>query len=350
MGKTLKARTAAVAAGAGVNAPATAADGDWLNYANIGLIVISFTLALYMPFVLFLFAYSVLGPLHYMTEISWLHQRKFFARGSYDGWFLAVLSLVWSAVAAAPYDPVRRYEVLAALAAFGFGGAWVFMSLENGKRRWLALAAVAVLSLAATQASVRAVLLLAAFLPTLVHVFVFTALFMLYGALKARSRSGYLSVAVLLLLPLLYLVVAAPKPVPTMYVLQSYWGTFGSLNKLVFGIGAPRSQQEMDLGVLRVFQSDEGLMFMRFVAFAYLYHYLNWFSKTSIIKWHQVPKARLGVLGVAWAACLGLYAYDYALGFQVLSVLSLVHVFVEFPLNSLSIIGSWRALRGSGGS
>ena len=31
-----------------------------------------------------------------------------------------------------------------------------------------------------------------------------------------------------------------------------------------------------------------------FLAFAYTYHYLNWFSKTLIIKWHQVAKKKFG--------------------------------------------------------
>jgi hypothetical protein len=39
-----------------------------------------------------------------------------------------------------------------------------------------------------------------------------------------------------------------------------------------------------------VYYSKTGVLLMRFIAFAYLYHYLNWFSKTEVIRWHKVPK------------------------------------------------------------
>ena len=32
---------------------------------------------------MFLFAYAFLGPLHYLTEISWLHDRQYFAKGKF---------------------------------------------------------------------------------------------------------------------------------------------------------------------------------------------------------------------------------------------------------------------------
>src|SRR5215212_6090207 len=44
------------------------------------------------PFHLFLFAYAILGPLHYLTEISWLHDRDYFAprRNARRWWLLLV--------------------------------------------------------------------------------------------------------------------------------------------------------------------------------------------------------------------------------------------------------------------
>ena len=48
------------------------ADTDRINFLNIGLMLISCVVALYIPFELFLFAYAVLGPARYLTEISWL--------------------------------------------------------------------------------------------------------------------------------------------------------------------------------------------------------------------------------------------------------------------------------------
>lgn len=55
---------------------------DAVNYANIGLMVLSCLAAYVFPFQLFLFSYAVLGPLHYLTEISWLHDRDYFVMSS----------------------------------------------------------------------------------------------------------------------------------------------------------------------------------------------------------------------------------------------------------------------------
>src|ERR1700704_1669241 len=67
---------------------------DRLNYLNIGLMLASCAIALYIPFELFLFAYAVLGPAHYLTEISWLHKRNYFTKGAHDYWLLGGLALV----------------------------------------------------------------------------------------------------------------------------------------------------------------------------------------------------------------------------------------------------------------
>jgi hypothetical protein len=73
------------------------------------------------------------------------------------------------------------------------------------------------------------------------------------------------------------------------------------------------------------------------LSFAYTYHYLNWFIKADVIKWANVPKARLAAIAVVSAASTGIYFYDYALGLMMLTALSLGHVALEFPLNSISI-------------
>jgi len=84
---------------------------------------------------------------------------------------------------------------------------------------------------------------------------------------------------------------------------------------------------------------------MRLIAFAYTYHYLNWFSKTSIIRWHEVPRARAVGIIAAWIGGVIVYAYDYRIGFAVFYVLSVVHVMLEFPLNHQTFAGIAKALR-----
>jgi hypothetical protein len=45
---------------------------------HLGLMLSTLGLAYLVPFELLLLAYVVLGPAHYATEISWLHDRKYF--------------------------------------------------------------------------------------------------------------------------------------------------------------------------------------------------------------------------------------------------------------------------------
>jgi hypothetical protein len=129
-------------------------------------------------------------------------------------------------------------------------------------------------------------------------------------------------------------------------VVVSYWKSFSLLNMTMLGIALPTTKAEGGIAGLKVFSSDSGLIVMRFIAFAYTYHYLNWFSKTSIIRWHEVGPKRLIAVGAMWLASVGLYIYDYSLGFQWLFVLSVTHIYLEFPLNHISIIGTFREARG----
>jgi hypothetical protein len=91
-----------------------------------------------------------------------------------------------------------------------------------------------------------------------------------------------------------------------------------------------------------------GLSIQSFIAFAYTYHYLNWFSKTGVIGWHRVPKGRLLASVALWLAAVGLYAYNYLVGLTVLLFLSLLHVFLEFPLNHRLLSELAGLVRGKG--
>src|SRR5579864_7995922 len=67
---------------------------DSVNWLNIGLMVASCGIALVAPFQVFLLAWSILGPLHYLTEISWLHDRNYFTRRNMARrWWLGVVVL-----------------------------------------------------------------------------------------------------------------------------------------------------------------------------------------------------------------------------------------------------------------
>jgi hypothetical protein len=159
---------------------------------------------------------------------------------------------------------------------------------------------------------------------------------MIYGALKEKSWAGLISILTLICCGILIFMF---QPTGLEYTVSSYvknsYAMFSELNfRLIntFHLGNLTNVSE-------VFTTNIGFVIMRFIAFAYTYHYLNWFSKTSIIKWHLVPKKILITTLLIWLISIGLYIYDYNLGLKVLFLLSFLHVFLEFPLNIVSITG-----------
>lgn len=313
-----------------------------VDHLNVGLMLFALGAAFALPFELFLFSYAVLGPLHYLTEISWLHERRYFTRGRSDWIWLVVLVLLL--VAGTPFvlgeHRVRALAPYSAQLTFAaFAMALVFTRFDRAVERALGALAVLVLTFAFAGVAARSWFLFALYVSTIVHVCVFTGAFMLFGALKARSGSAWFACAAFVVCSAAALLVPAGA-VPDVggYVRASY-GAFASLNAellKLFGLGA---------GARDVYGTTGGTVVMRFIAFAYTYHYLNWFSKTSIIRWHQVDKSKLALAAVLWVASLGLYAADYQLGARWLFFLSFLHVVLEFPLNHVAFQGIASELR-----
>jgi hypothetical protein len=308
-----------------------------IHHLNSGLIILSCIVAFYVPFELFLFSYGILGPLHYMTEIGWLHKKNYFTKGKYDFVFLTLACIIlvyWN------FYPPKNYSIIADWILFALLASIAFVFIKD----WLYRAVVFALCFVTigilnngnefyTWAGV--------FLPTIIHVFIFTWAFMLYGVLKEKSWPGLLSIGILITCAILLLMVQPENIVYTVneYTKKSY-GPFSELNfRLINYFHLDRLQD-----IKEIFTSKAGIVIMRFIAFAYTYHYLNWFSKTSVIKWHQVPKAFLAVTAVLWLVSCGLYIYDYSLGLKMLFFLSVLHVFLEFPLNVVSFTGIGREI------
>src|SRR5580693_7904650 len=49
-----------------------------IDAVHLGLMLAALAITYAVPFELLLLSYVVLGPAHYFTEISWLHDRKYF--------------------------------------------------------------------------------------------------------------------------------------------------------------------------------------------------------------------------------------------------------------------------------
>lgn len=328
---------------------------DQVNYLNIGLMLVAAVSAFYRPFETFLFAYAFFGPAHYLTEISWLHDRNYFTKRKFD-WLWLLLAGVIITLANFNLVPNLPGSAGTVIIFVAFIAALVFVTISNTVVRIVLIIAAAVgskflIDFGGFQS------IFGVFMPTLIHVFIFTGLFILVGALKGRSLSGILSLVVFICVAIsfFYLPISYGHYTPTEYVMGSYGhlkndGSFTegfiSLNYHILSVfnlhdfGKPTVdfQQFVDEFNNYLFQNPLSLSVMAFIGFAYLYHYLNWFSKTSVIQWHQIPRARFAGIVVLWLLSEGLYAIDYAVGLQWLFFLSFTHVLLEFPLNQLTFI------------
>jgi hypothetical protein len=395
---------------------------DKINFSNIGLMLITAVCAYLYPFETFLLAYAYLGPLHYLTEISWLHDRNYFSKGKYDFLILLVVGVLLSLAAFSKdfgvsidiYDYFVEMNLFDKLLVFALFSSILFALVKNLVVKILAILFLYVFisgwlspANAQVQSDNTAIFALTSLVPTLIHVYLFTGLFMLFGALKNRSKSGLWQMLGFVAIPLIlvfFLPVNPKKGNLTEYGKNAYYaegdGFFMTnisimdhfkimdepnltnkqfldsvVNKSSSGYPAdvrsritdslknklsqnyivenPTSEFYGKSIPVRyaipvdtknyfwdsVFFSTVGIMLMRFIAFAYMYHYLNWFSKTEVIRWHKIPKIRLIVIVSIWILASAFYAYDYSLGLSLLFFLSFTHVLLEFPLNIVSIVG-----------
>jgi len=305
---------------------------DRVNVLNIGLMIASAVGAVLLPFQLFLFSYAVLGPLHYLTQISWLHTRGYFTTGKNDYLLLialcaciGLLKFVISGVDAEGWAATTVMVAMASAAGLVFARTfWVKAALVLG--------AFAVAQSMRELDAARVVF--ATFVPTIIHVYVFTAAFILYGALRSRSKSGIASLGVFVACTVALFLGRPEGRELSDYVTGSYSSFEGVNVALASWLGYGTLERGPDL-----YMSSAGVTLMRFIAFAYTYHFLNWFSKTSIIQWHKIPRPWAIANVCLWLASLALYWWDYRIGMLTLFTLSFLHVFLELPLDVRTFVG-----------
>jgi hypothetical protein len=290
---------------------------------HLGLLLAALALAYLLPFELLVLSYAILGPLHYLTEISWLHDRHYFLPHRSAAPMLAFAALAAMFIASPFWYGVLvvfAFVVCAILAASPARGRGTVLIA-------LAIATIALLGQAGAPFAVAGVLL-----PTLVHVSLFTLVFMTLGAHKARSAAQFAIVAVYLIA--IAAIVAVPPSSATVIP------RLAGIGKEYFGDIAPALGSVFGIAHLQFDARITGLL-----SFIYTYHYLNWFIKADVIRWADIPRPRLAAIAALSLAATGLYFYNYAYGFMVLLLLSLLHVLLEFPLNSISIRQLASALR-----
>jgi hypothetical protein len=282
---------------------------------HIVLLLSALAVAYLLPFELLVLSYVILGPAHYFTEISWLHDRGYFLPRRAFALALAAASLGGMFIAEPYWSGVLLWSCLLACAILAAG---------LPARRTIALGAGAaaltmLMGLGGVPFAFAGILL-----PTFIHVSVFTLVFMTLGAIRARSGAQFLIVGAYLLAVAAILVVppSTRTVVPELARLGRYYfgGVASSLGAL---FGVPDLQFAGRI---------TGLL-----SFVYTYHYLNWFIKTKVIRWAEVPRARLFAVGLLSAASTGLCFYNFTIGITALLLVSLLHVLLEFPLDTIAL-------------
>jgi hypothetical protein len=295
---------------------------------HLGLMLFAFAAAYLVPFELLLLAYVVLGPAHYFTEISWLHDRSYFLPHRGIAAALVILAIVAALIDNASWFGFAMWGALIVCAML----AATTSAAEGTLLFMIAIALAGIMYASDSSFAVIGILI-----PTLIHVSLFTLVFMTLGAWRSGSRVQALLVVVYLVAIAVILLAPPTAEIRIASFAQAardYFGNVGPALSRLFGI--PGLKLDTRLTSL--------------LAFVYTYHYLNWFIKADVIRWADIPTARLALLIAASAGATALYFYDYAFGFTFLLALSLIHILLEFPLNSLAMrqlgAAAWSGLRG----
>ena len=319
-----------------------------VDQLNIILILISAILAYHIPLELFILSFAILGPLHYLTEINWLNSKSFYFTRKNTLWL--VIGTVASTFIVLPKlfieylveEGVIR-SVMIAINSWSNGFIFATLMLAIGYqfikslKGWLVLSMIILIVAILLNGMDYYNTIIGLFVPTIIHVYLFTILFMLYGAKKAKSTYGYIAVTLLLIVPIAFVYIKLaeggyvfPDDMKSVYLSNNFHVTPVIFSKYL----------GLSDGTTFFFYENMELRIMMFISFIYLYHYLNWFSKTTTIKWHKSLSLyrTIIILGV-WFIMLTIFYVNFRLGFLLSLFLSILHVILEFPLNIMSIKG-----------
>lgn len=322
-----------------------------IDTLNIVLIFLSLYLAFKLPFELFLFSYAVLGPLHYLTEINWLKNKNFFIKEKKWVWVFVLVSIIITVpplLNLPAFSALEKYEFARYLSQSAIPITSFFISIallfaiglvyfKKWQHVLLFLIITSIISALVSKYVPSSYLLFAIFVPTLIHVYLFTLFFMVYGTVNNKSKSGVIAIVFLLLCPFIILI---SKINPVEYNLAET--TLKNMEKSGFFF--------LNLSIQNLFGSTNNQTVLAmtatlvkiqiFIAFSYTYHYLNWFSKTTVIGWSKnISRLKLIAIVFFWTLSVFLYYYDYKVAFTTLLFLSYLHLIVEFPLNITTMKG-----------
>lgn len=329
-------------------------DSKKVDVLNFLLIWITLAISYSIPFELFLFSYAVLGPLHYLTEINWLEKKNYFLKNKTDKkiYLIAVIVLISITTVTLLITEMEKWEfskqfhqyifqspISLPLATFikwsysaifiGFLFSIIYFITERWKNRIL-LACISIITTILFFRFPLFTIWFGTFLPTIIHVFLFTTLFMWSGAKRSKSGWGYLNVISMFIVILVIInkkIIINSDSVNYTAIETLITSNFHHVNFIINKLLGTTAGNEWDVLSPNVWKVQV------FITFAYTYHYLNWFSKTTVINWHKVDRKKMKITFVFWIVSVSLFYINYRIGFAALFVLSMLHVILEFPLN-----------------
>ncbi len=315
---------------------------------NLALIILSFIAACFFPFEVFLFSYAFFGPLHYLTETNWIRDKNYFVINNYWKYLVLFSAILYSLpfIILLPFwSTILSEEAISFVTnnLFVFNNvimlfiliSAIFTLFHKTYKAFIYSFLIVLLFSLWTYNTETYKLILGLFLPTIIHVYLFTLIFMIYGARKKKNTFNIINIFLVLLLPFSLIFIEVDfinyhfsDTVKDAYLENNFHVLNANLAQL-FGVYE-------DLKFF--FYEKVDLKIQIFIAFAYLYHYLNWFSKTTIIGWHKKISNRKGIFILTlWLIILMTFLYDYRLGIIISIFFSISHVMYEFPLNMLTI-------------
>ncbi len=323
-------------------------NNNLIDKLNLGLIIISLGLACLLPFELFLVSYAILGPLHYLTESNWIKDKGFFVSNKSWKYIVFIAALVYSIPRLSTLSFIQN-----TLSQYNLQQFFVQIHPYTNILVFLMIFLAAILVLTQSINMIISgifvsglisyfsysddwyIILNGMLIPTLIHVYIFTILFMIYGTRKKPNKIGMINIVLMVCIPILLCFLNTDifnyrfsDFVKAIYLENNFHAVNARLSNL-FGLYE-------DLKFF--FYEKVDLRIQIFIAFAYIYHYLNWFSKTSIIGWHTKLDTKKSIIIISiWLLLVISYAIDYKMGFIFTLFFSILHVMLEFPLNIITI-------------
>src|SRR5215813_10720432 len=132
---------------------------------HLGLMLLALGIAYVVPFELLLLSYVILGPAHYTTEISWLHDRKYFLPHRGVAVVLAVIAAAAAMIDSASWFGFVMWSAFVVCALFS-------VTTTAAQGVVLLIGAAGLTAVMYTRSPSLAVL--GVLLPTLIHVSLFT--------------------------------------------------------------------------------------------------------------------------------------------------------------------------------